>query len=416
MGTQRGTSAAAVLEAPEVGYGSEPAPAGALQRGRGAASGEPFGRHAEAEEEEYRPRRGALRPTFRSLVRSKGGRVVLASLCVISLGAVLVGLAAVRAYLLRDSRFLIAGSEDIQTSGNVHLSRAQVLSVFGSDLERNVFRVSLAERQADLERLPWVQHATVMRLLPNQLKVEIEERTPVAFARQGTSIGLVDAGGVLLDMSEDVAADAKNSFPVLTGISAADPLSTRAVRMALYLKFMKELDSGGQNYSKTVSEADVTDPDDLKALIASGGREVLVHFGDEKFLARYDSFEKLLPTWLQQYPKLASADMRYQGQIVLEMQKGAESSMAAGSTVAGNHVSEAGHVAPAALVDPKPFLAAPRPVVAKTVSLKAPAKPKAKPVAKAKVAPKKKPAKVVAKKVAAKPGKAKVKVAVARKK
>jgi cell division protein FtsQ len=176
--------------------------------------------------------------------------------------------------------------------------------------------------------------------------------------------------------------------------------------MALYLKFMKELDSGGQGYSKTVSEADVTDPDDLKALISSGGHEVLVHFGDEKFLARYNSFEKLLPTWLQQYPKLASADMRYQGQIVLEMQKGSE---------AVSPLGPAAVKAAAALVDPKPFLAGPKPVVAKPVALKAPAKVKAKPVAK-KAAVKKKPAKVVAKKVAAKPGKAKVKAAVAKRK
>jgi cell division protein FtsQ len=428
MGTQRGVSAAAVLDAPEMGYSPEPAPAGALQRGRAADPAEPFGYRPEADEEEYRPRRGKLRPSFRSLLRSKGGRIVLASLGVIALVAVLVGLAAVRTYLLRDPRFFISGSEDIQTSGNVHLSRAQVLGVFGSDLERNVFRVSLAERQADLERLPWVQHATVMRLLPNQLKVQIVERTPVAFARQGTSIGLVDASGVLLDMSEDVAADAKYSFPVLTGISAADPLSTRAARMALYLKFMKDLDGSGQNYSKTVSEADVTDPDDLKALISgAGGREVLVHFGDEKFLTRYNQFEKLLPTWLQQYPKLASADMRYQGQIVLEMQKGGETAAAASALSAaakGADFSGADSVAAknSTLVDPKPFLAVAKPipvatkaVAAKKVAAKKVAPPtKAKPaVVKAKVAAPKKPAKPVAKKVAGKPGKVVAKPAVA---
>ena len=93
---------------------------------------------------------------------------------------------------MHDARFVLASSDDIQITGAEHLTREQILSVFGADLERNIFRVSLGERQADLERLPWVAHATVMRLLPNVLRVQITERTPVAFVRQGSQIGLVD--------------------------------------------------------------------------------------------------------------------------------------------------------------------------------------------------------------------------------
>jgi cell division protein FtsQ len=81
------------------------------------------------------------------------------------------------------------------------------------------------------------------------------------------------------------------------------------------------LDSTGKSFSKSVSEVDVTDPEDVKALLPGGSSEVLVHFGDEQFLGRYNEFERHLPEWQQQYPKLASADMRYEGQIVLEMRK-----------------------------------------------------------------------------------------------
>jgi cell division protein FtsQ len=91
--------------------------------------------------------------------------------------------------------------------------------------------------------------------------------------------------------------------------------------MEIYQRFMKDLDGTGKGFSKSVSEVDVTDPEDVKALVATAGSEVLVHFGDEQFLGRYNEFEKHLPEWKQQYPKLASADMRYEGQIVLEMRK-----------------------------------------------------------------------------------------------
>ena len=39
-----------------------------------------------------------------------------------------------------------------------------------------------------------------MRLLPDQIRVTLVERQPVAFVRHGQQIGLVDANGVLLDM------------------------------------------------------------------------------------------------------------------------------------------------------------------------------------------------------------------------
>ena len=97
-------------------------------------------------------------------------------------------------------------------------------------------------------------------------------------------------------------------------------MSERAAKMEIYEQFMHDLDGSGQRLTDSVSEVDVADPEDVKALITSGSSDMLVHFGQEKFLQRYQQFEEHLQEWKQQYPKLASADMRYDGQIVLEMQ------------------------------------------------------------------------------------------------
>jgi cell division protein FtsQ len=316
-----------------------PAPAGALQRGYGSDGygGEEYdepgaGSSYAQEEAEYAPRRGQLRLRFRGLRRSVGGRIVFGVLVFGVLAAVAVAAAGARYYLMHDARFVLTTTDDIQITGAEHLTRDQVLSVFGADLERNIFRVSLAERQADLERLPWVAHATVMRLLPNVLRVEITERMPVAFVRQGTQIGLVDASGVLLDMPPDAAGDPHYSFPVLTGLSSQQTLAARAARMQIYQQFMHDLDSTGQHLTDSVSEVDVSDPEDVKALITSGSSDILVHFGEEQFLKRYKEFEEHLPEWRQAYPKLASADMRYEGQIVLEMQGDGDAATGDGAT------------------------------------------------------------------------------------
>ncbi len=324
----------AVLTAPQEscvseteGRGSrrEPAPAGALQRGYGSggfdgpedgldvgpdedlAEGPYAGRRAAYDEPEHLPKRGkqqaSLRLRFRRLPRSAGGRMIVGAMVLLLLSAVAAAAAGTRYYVMHDARFVLTTSDDIQIGGAEHLTRDQMLAVFGADLERNIFRVPMAERQAGLERLPWVAHATVMRLLPHTLRVQITERKPVAFVRQGTQVGLVDASGVLLGMPPDAAGD-----------------PDRAARMEVYQQFMRELDSTGQHLSDAVSEVDISDPEDVKALITSDGTDVLVHFGDEQFLQRYQEFERHLAEWKQQYPRLASADMRYAGQIVLEMQ------------------------------------------------------------------------------------------------
>ena len=278
---------------------------------------------AEAEANPYIPQRGSYGMRVRGgMPRSLGGRILLGGGAFAVLAASVLTVAGVHRFLLHDERFLISSSSAISIQGNEHISRAEVLGVFGSDLERNIFKVPLGERRADLERLPWVAHAAVMRLLPNHLRVQIAERTPVAFTRQGTQIGLVDADGVLLDMPPQSAGDPHYSFPVLTGLAPDDLPETRATRMEVYRRFMADLASGGPKVTQSLSEVDVTNPEDVKALITTGGSDILVHFGDEAFLQRYREFEQHLPEWRAQYPRLASADMRYERQVVLEMQGG----------------------------------------------------------------------------------------------
>jgi cell division protein FtsQ len=162
----------------------------------------------------------------------------------------------------------------------------------------------------------------VMRLLPNRMRVSIVERTPVAFVRQGSRIGLVDAQGVLLDMPMDAKTSEHYSFPVVTGISAADALSTRAARMKIFERFTSELDGSGEHISQELSEVDLSNPEDVKALVPDHSAEILVHFGEDDFLDRYRRFKEHLSEWRTIYPKLSSVDMRYERQVVLEMPPG----------------------------------------------------------------------------------------------
>jgi len=253
---------------------------------------------------------------------STAGRVLL----LLATLAVLSGLTdsayLLKSYLDRDARFRIAGADNIAVSGLTEVSRAEMLPVFGEDIGRNIFYVPLSERRRQLEQLPWVERATVMRLLPDQIRVSVVERQPVAFVRLGQQIGLVDANGVLLTMPAAIMAQRHYSFPVVTGFDAHDPLASRKARMAIYQRLLAELDSNGQRLSEQISEIDLTDPADAKVLMPEQGGDILAHFGEDQFLERYQRYKAHIGEWRQLYPKLAAVDLRYEQQVVLEMASG----------------------------------------------------------------------------------------------
>ncbi len=253
---------------------------------------------------------------------TRWGRIFLACGALTVSGIVVTAGFVFKTYLERDSRFRIAGSGNIQTTGLSEVTRGDLLPVFGEDIGRNIFFVPLNQRRTQLEKIPWIENATVMRILPDQLRISVVERQPVAFVRHGQQIGLVDSNGVLLSMPASSMTKHHYSFPVVTGIDPGDPLASRKARMAVYGRLIGELDSNGQRLSEQISEIDLTDPEDARILMPEPGADILAHFGDDQFLTRYQRYKAHIGEWRQQYPHLASVDLRYEQQVVLEMAPG----------------------------------------------------------------------------------------------
>jgi cell division protein FtsQ len=264
------------------------------------------------------------------------GRVFLGLCTLVLLSGAADSAFVLKNYLDRDARFRIAGASHIQAAGLTEVSRAQMLPVFGEDIGRNIFFVPLGERRRQLEEIPWIERATVMRVLPDQIRVSVVERKPVAFVRQGQEIGLVDASGVLLAMPPAMMAQHHYSFPVVTGIDAADPLPSRTARMAIYQRLMAELDANNQHFSQQISEIDLTDPEDARVLMPEQGADILAHFGEDHFLERYQRYRAHIAEWRQQYPNLAVVDLRYDQQVVLQMSPASNAAQPAADQAVSN--------------------------------------------------------------------------------
>src|SRR5438046_10608248 len=109
--------------------------------------------------------------------------------------------------------------DQIEVTVNHIVSREAVLQQFVHDRNRSVSRLPLESRRGQLEQIPWVESASVQLILPNRLRIELTERIPIAFARNGNELGLIDAHGVILDRPRGEELH----FPIVTGVSEEVP-------------------------------------------------------------------------------------------------------------------------------------------------------------------------------------------------
>jgi len=315
--------------------------------------------------------RGQKRVSVRrgSLPRKTATRLAWAA---IALGVALLCVVATGAlyhYGERSWRFRVISSDDIEVTGLGNVPHSQVMEVMGGDIGRNIFFVPLGQRQRQLEQIPWVESASVMRFVPNRLKVEIHERTPIAFARVGSKILLVDPVGTLMELP----GRKKYSFPVILGMNSGEPLSTRAARMRIYKEVVSQLDSGGARYSQDLSEVDLSDPDDVKVLANNPQGEVLVHLGSSNYLDRYKVYVSHVQEWRQQFDKVESVDLRYDRQIIVNPDLQGTIKQAPLSASAAKKAMAAG-VKPAALISHVAVVPKPPPTASATPA-KTPLKP-----------------------------------------
>ena len=266
--------------------------------------------------EELRGDKGAEAPSSRRPAGRRGSRgrlalrwrtMVFAILALGGMGGLGWGTARV---LLDDPRFYLA---TVELHGRSFAPASQVEDRFVSDRGRSLLRVPLEERRRAVEQIPWVRSATVTRVFPARIAVTIQERVPVAFLWTDDGIALMDAEGVVLDFP----SDASFTFPVVRGISAGEPPAGRRAKMELFTALMNDLDRGDPRLRDEISEVDVSDPQDARAVVTDSSGAVLLHLGDRDFLTRYLLYASRIGEWKKKFANLQSVDLRFEGQVVI---------------------------------------------------------------------------------------------------
>jgi cell division protein FtsQ len=221
-------------------------------------------------------------------------------------------------FLLYSPTMLLTKPEQIELNGNHIVAREAVLQQFVHDRSRSALQVPLDTRRSEIEQIPWVESASVQRILPNRIRVELTERTPIAFIRNGNELAVIDVHGVILDRPQGEEL----RFPVVSGVSDELAREQREKRMQIYQEFMKAVELVRAGSANCVSEIDLSNPKDLRVVMTglagpTDSQAVTVHFGSGEFTGKYKMLVDNFSQWQANTGRVQSIDLQYLRQVIV---------------------------------------------------------------------------------------------------
>lgn len=235
----------------------------------------------------------------------------------IASGVITVSVLAGR-FALYSPQMQLIKSDQIDLTGNHIVGRESLVNIFYNDRGKSVLTVPLDDRRNKIQEIKWVESASVQRILPNRLRVEIIERSPIAFVRNGNEIALIDAHGVILDRPGDLDM----RFPIVSGITDALPRDESERRMQIYQELVRDLNIVNADSSNQLSEVDLSNPKNVRIVMAgipgvSATQAVNIKFGSGDFTSKYRMLVENFAQWQANAGCVHSVDLQFTRQIVL---------------------------------------------------------------------------------------------------
>jgi cell division protein FtsQ len=165
-----------------------------------------------------------------------------------------------------------------------------------------------------VEALPEVDHADVIRELPNRVTVVVEERKPFTLVHAGRLHWIDERGHVLGRESRAVTPPA----PVISGLTETELLSLGPApngKARDAIRLIRALLRSGSALAAEISEIDMGARDG-PVLYTVGG--VAVRLGDEDWEERLARLEGLLAQPAALDERIRTVDLRFRDQVVLQ--------------------------------------------------------------------------------------------------
>lgn len=209
---------------------------------------------------------------------------------------------------------LIGAASSLQIShmtvrGHERMSAGEVLALVEGLRGQNILAVSLDEWQEKLLASPWVESATIRRVLPSTVEIAVQERRPMGIGRLGTAMYLIDPRGVIIDEYGPSYADI--DLPIIDGLAASprDGGSIVDVTRAEFAARVISAVSARPEIAKRISQFDVSDLHD--AVVILDGDPALLRVGESEFVARLQQYIDLAPALRERLSAIDYVDLRF---------------------------------------------------------------------------------------------------------
>jgi len=200
--------------------------------------------------------------------------------------------------------------------GNHRLSKRELLAVMEGVRGEHILRADLETWHRRVLASPWVESASLRRVLPSTIEVTVSERQPMALCRVGDGVFLVDGEGRIID--EFGPGYAQFDLPIITGLSASAARGRPALdeeRAALAGRLIGDVHPR-QALFRRLSEIDVADARD--AVVLLDGDPALLHLGTERFAERLQSYIELAPALRERVADMDYVDLRFDRRLYVK--------------------------------------------------------------------------------------------------
>ncbi len=208
----------------------------------------------------------------------------------------------------------IVAAQTLQVShlvvrGHQRLSTGEVLALVDGLRGQNILTIRISDWQQKLLASPWVDSATIRRVLPATLEIMVHERAPMGIGRLGTSLYLIDGQGVIVDEYGPAYADI--DLPIIDGLAAAPQDGGALIDPARTVFAGRVIDalSTRPELAKRVSQIDVSDLHD--AVVILDNDPALLRLGDTDFVARLQQYLDLQPALRARLASIDYVDLRF---------------------------------------------------------------------------------------------------------
>ncbi len=250
------------------------------------------------------------RPDVRPNRRRLGPTIVRLAKWAIPALAV-VATAAWTAHVATNSSLLVV--KHVVIRGNVRLSAGEVEGLLDGIRGENIFQVDFERYRRRVMDSPWVAGVTLSRVLPSTIAVGVTERSPMAIARLGQQLYLVDDSGVIIDEYGPAYHDL--DLPIVDGLlspAAANGPLTDAARVHLTDLFLASIGTRADLRGR-LSQVDVSNARD--AVVMFDGDPAWLHLGDEQFTERLNTYLELVPTLRERFRDIDYVDLRFDERV-----------------------------------------------------------------------------------------------------